>query len=477
MGTNAGAMPNFYDLAAQNAQALKPPTAQAAPAAGVSNPAQNPFQTPLWQTPQSQSPGLPGLPTGQVSPDADLGKTSDSLSGQVNSNLSSPMDWSSFMPGGDRVQDGQYYNDAATNATRDKFNLWNNDQFATDEEKLRTQLLNRGVNPGDQGYDQQLQLLRDEQGKLRQSSNLDAILTGGAEGARMQGMDINAGNYNTGQRQDQINEAITRREQPLNEKVALDNSRAPDQNTNASKVGSILQGIPGVLDAFKTGADGTSLAGSAINGVSGLVNKLTGGKTAGVGTALAGKAAGALGLGASGAVDTGAIAAAQAGALGELGAGTTAATAATGAAAGGSGMMAGITAAAPWVAAAIGVGLVAANQMKEASPLNDSFDAASGTFTKGAHFDNTKWSADELNQFLGPALKVFSQTGDAQQALSAIPQPTNDREKKLLKGGAKSLFGGTGNPFRVIAKQNGFGEGIWTAGNKDKKAAIKSVGG
>jgi hypothetical protein len=174
----------------------------------------------------------------------------------------------------------------------------------------------------------------------------------------------------------------------------------------------------------------------------------------------------------------GAAAAAAPGAL-TAGAAETAAgmgyTAAAGGA--GSGVMSGLAAAAPWVAAAIGVGAVVANNVAKSSPLDNAFDPASLSFTKQANFDGNKWAPEELNKFLGPALQVFAQTGDAQKALASIPQPTNEREKTLLKGGVKSLFGGTGNPFRVIAKQKGFGEGIWTAGNKDKKATIKALRG
>lgn len=426
------------------------------------------------------------------------------LIGQATSNFANPMDYSGFMAGGDRVNGGQYYYDAATNASRDKFSLWNDEQFNRDDDRLNQQLRNRGVNPGDVGYDQQLQQLRETQGKLRQSSNLDAILIGGQEGSRMQGMDIDAGNYNTSQRQSQEAEALRRRNQPLNEANALlegqevtmpempnapaggnvlqagmlqDNQRQANKTRDAEMLGQVLGvgkalggagGIGGLIGSG-LGAAGNAIGGSIGGALSGAGSFMGG--TYGAATTAAATAGG-------GAAATGAgAAAAGAGAAGGAGtAGAGAAGAASGAA-GGGGFMSGALAAAPWVAGALAAGLIGANQIPKSSPLDDSFDANTLSFTKPANFDGQKWSPQELNQFFGPALQVFAQTGDAKQALAAIPQPTNAREQTLLKGGAKSLFGGTGNPFRVIAKAKGFGEGIWTAGNKDKKAMIKELGG
>jgi hypothetical protein len=471
-----------------------------------------------WTQTQSLNPTLQGTLDQQQQNNQSLTNTAGGMTGQIGQAYQNPMDYSGFMAGGDRVNGGQYYNDRAMGAVRDKFNLWNDEQFGTDTAALEQQLFNRGVRPGDEGYDRQLQQLRETQGKLRQSSNLDAILTGGAEGARMQGMDINAGNYNTSQRQHQIAEAIARRNQPLAEYNAVTDAaggpvqppemptfasagktetpnlmdamkaqyeqRMDNKTRDADLMNTIMKGVGGVQgiggmlgqagSAMTTAGSGGGMMGSILSGVGGVASKVGGflgglggaGGTAAAGTAAAGGAAGA---GAAGAAGAGAATAGAAG----TGAAT---TAATGAATGGSGIMSGALAAAPWVAAAVVAALVIENNMPKSSPL-DGFQVGSMSWDKPQNFDGTKFSPDELNSYFGPAIQKFAETGDAKAALAALPQPQNARQQTMLKGGAKSLFGGTGNPFRQIAKARGFGEGIWTAGNKDKKAMIKALGG
>ena len=72
-----------------------------------------------------------------------------------------------------------------------------------------------------EAYDRQMQSQALQQNDARQTAMDQATTMAGQEGSRIQGMDINAGGYNTGQRQQQIAEAMSKRGFSLNEINAL----------------------------------------------------------------------------------------------------------------------------------------------------------------------------------------------------------------------------------------------------------------
>lgn len=263
-----------------------------------------------------------------------------------------------------------------------------------------------------------------------------------------------------------------------------------DQQLKLAELGGNF-GATGAQAGANAGKFNYDSAGNPVGAaLSGLGNSLlnAGGPLAGIGA----KVGGALGLGGAGAGLAGAGGAqsaasyaatflgAPAAGAGAAGAGAAGAAAAAPAAAagGGGGFMAGLTAAAPWVAGALAVGAVVANNMPKSSPLNNfSYDPnTGGGWTKPERFDGQTWQPQELNKMFGPAIQAFAQSGNTKAALAAIPPPSNEREKKMLEGGIKALFGGTGNPFRVIADKRGFGQGEWTAGSAAKQAIMKELG-
>ena len=128
------------------------------------------------------------------------------------------------------------------------------------------------------------------------------------------------------------------------------------------------------------------------------------------------------------------------------------------------------------VAAVAALGAIVANNGKKESALDGHFDMATSTFTKPVKVGGTQLSADQLNSLYGSALKTFSDTGDITKALATIPKPANAAEAKVIGAGLRALFDGTGNPFRVIAKQKGYGKGAWTAGTPQKNALLKQLG-
>lgn len=144
-----------------------------------------------------------------------------SLMGRVNNEFNTPMDWSHFSPAGTSVNGSQPYYQKAGDAVMNQFDTRMNPQFAKDTAALDTQLRNNGLKPGDQAYDEQIKQLRTSQADARQTAMNQATTMSGTEASRMQGMDVNSGNYNTSLRQQQIAEAMSKRGFSLNEINAL----------------------------------------------------------------------------------------------------------------------------------------------------------------------------------------------------------------------------------------------------------------
>lgn len=175
-----------------------------------------------------------------------------SMMGRVNNEFAAPMDWSHFSDAGAAVKGGADYYTKAGDAVMNQFNARMGPQFAKDTAAMDTQLRNNGLKPGDQAYDEQMKQLRTSQADARQTAMNQATTMSGTEGSRMQGMDINAGGYNTTQRQQQIAEAMQKRGFSLNEINAL---------INGQQVA--MPGSPGFSAAGK--ADAANLSGAMAN--------------------------------------------------------------------------------------------------------------------------------------------------------------------------------------------------------------------
>lgn len=148
------------------------------------------------------------------------------------------MDWSQFDAAGRPVQaqpqldSSQRYYDRAGDAVMNQFNRRYAPEFQRQEEQMDTTLRNRGMKPGDAGYDQALNELRQQQGDQRANAMDRAVQMSGSEASRMMGMDLQgreqafgqqlaSSNYSTQLRQQQIAEEMQRRGFSLNEINAL----------------------------------------------------------------------------------------------------------------------------------------------------------------------------------------------------------------------------------------------------------------
>jgi hypothetical protein len=176
-----------------------------------------------------------------------------------------------------QVNPSQRYYDEAGNALMSQFDQRMAPKFQRDTAGLETQLRNRGFNPGDQGYDQALDDMRQSQNDAYSNASFQASQLAGQEGSRMYGMDMGArqqqmdelgfGNDTTGKqfgldtaqanyqntlRQQQISEEMQRRGFSLNEINALISGQQVSMPT-----------MPGFQGASR--AAGTDYTGAAQN--------------------------------------------------------------------------------------------------------------------------------------------------------------------------------------------------------------------
>jgi len=127
---------------------------------------------------------------------------------------------------------GAKYSQEAGDALYNQFASRAEPQFQRAQDAKRTQLYNMGLREGDEAYDRAMSDLDQSQQDARLQAQYQASIGAGQEAARMQGMDISAGqatygqqmqsaNYQNQLRQQQIAEDLQRRGYSLNEINAL----------------------------------------------------------------------------------------------------------------------------------------------------------------------------------------------------------------------------------------------------------------
>lgn len=143
------------------------------------------------------------------------------LMGRMEDEFGDVMDWDQFGAMGDRIEGGDYYNQSAEDALYGRSTSRLDPRFEQKREATESQLRNQGLRPGDEAYDTAMLNLGNEETDAYQQAQYGATIGAGAEGARMQGMDVSAGGFNTQLRQQQISEEMQRRGFSLNEINAI----------------------------------------------------------------------------------------------------------------------------------------------------------------------------------------------------------------------------------------------------------------
>lgn len=178
----------------------------------------------------------------------DRSQLAESLTGRMEDEYGSAMDWNSFTNLASPIQGEQIQRNVGNtpdyykNAEDAIYNQWSNRQeprMAQEQEKLRTQLYNSGLKEGDEAYNREMQRLSQNQNDARQQAQYQATVGAGQEASRMQGMDVTSGgfanqaaqqafnqnqavaNFQNTTRQQQIAEQMQRRGFSLNEINAI----------------------------------------------------------------------------------------------------------------------------------------------------------------------------------------------------------------------------------------------------------------
>lgn len=133
----------------------------------------------------------------------------EGLLGRAQQEYGQPMNWDQFteLSGGLNVPQYQSEEiqrgigntpDYIKSAEDAIYNQWSSRQeprMQQESEALRTRLYNMGLKEGDEAYDRQMQRLGQDQADARQQAQYQATIGSGAEAQRMQGMDVQSGNF------------------------------------------------------------------------------------------------------------------------------------------------------------------------------------------------------------------------------------------------------------------------------------------
>lgn len=145
-----------------------------------------------------------------------------SMYGRVANEYGDIPDFSQFQTMGQAPQamtfgGGDRYSQEAEDALMGRFESRNTKQFEQATAAKRTQLYNMGLREGDEAFDRAMEEEANRQTDARQQAMYGATIGAGQEAARMQGMDISAGQAQYGQQMQTANYQNTLRQQQIAE--------------------------------------------------------------------------------------------------------------------------------------------------------------------------------------------------------------------------------------------------------------------
>lgn len=168
----------------------------------------------------------------------------EGLLGRSQEEFGQPMDWSQFTELSDTLDVPEYQNeqlqrgvgntgDYSKRAEDAIYNQWSSRQeprMQQETDAQRTRLYNQGLKEGDAAFDREMQRLGQDQGDARQQAQYQATIGSGAEAQRMQGMDVQSGNF-----------ANTAANQALQQQLALGSQRFGQQQGAANFQNTLRQ--------------------------------------------------------------------------------------------------------------------------------------------------------------------------------------------------------------------------------------------
>lgn len=168
----------------------------------------------------------------------------EGLLGRTQQEYGQPMDWNQFTPLSNTLDVPEYsseniqrgvgqtpdYVKSAEDAIYGQWSSRMDPRMAQDREAQRTQLYNMGLREGDAAYDREMQRLDQDQADARQQAQYQATIGAGAEAQRMQGMDVQSGNF-----------ANSAAQQALQQQLALGSQRFGQEQTAAGFQNTLRQ--------------------------------------------------------------------------------------------------------------------------------------------------------------------------------------------------------------------------------------------
>jgi len=168
----------------------------------------------------------------------------EGLLGRAQEEYGQPMNWDQFTQLQSSLNVPEYqseniqrnvgntpdYIKSAEDAIYGQWSARQEPRMQQESEALRTRLYNMGVKEGDARYDQEMQRLAQDQGDARQQAQYQATIGAGAEAQRMQGMDVQSGNF-----------ANSAAQQALQQQLALGSQRFGQQQTAAGFQNTVRQ--------------------------------------------------------------------------------------------------------------------------------------------------------------------------------------------------------------------------------------------
>ncbi len=249
-----------------------------------------PWGSQTWQAPTADSPQWtqsthlhPSLQEGldaQFSAQTGRSQLAGDYIGRVQDKFGTEFNWAdapalagSLQPGALQtgIDPAQAYSQRAEDAFYGRATSRLDPRFQQKQDDLTALLQNQGFKPGDAGYDRAMSNLGRERTDAYAAAAQDAILKGGQEAQRMQGMDVTSGQFaNAAQnqafnqqfqgnqfqnqnRQQYIAEEAARRNMPLNEMNALLSGQQVGMPSMPSFQNAGLSETPQMLSAANMG--------------------------------------------------------------------------------------------------------------------------------------------------------------------------------------------------------------------------------
>ncbi len=190
-----------------------------------------------WDQYEQLSPDAQNALDSQLALESGRSELAGGMMGRVGDEIGTTMDWDRFgnmTTVGDQklLEGGQDFVDRAESAYYDRSTSRLDPQFSGEQEALEIKMKNQGLRAGDQAWDSAMESFNNRKTDAYQAATNEAIKAGGAEGARLQGMDLGTSRFNQDTmyrgsdysnqlRAEAIKEEMTKRGLSLNEMNAL----------------------------------------------------------------------------------------------------------------------------------------------------------------------------------------------------------------------------------------------------------------